>query len=364
MDAVGRRAVRRADRRGAAALPRRLRPRAGLHLGLFSHAGEVLGGSGLHTRLDGGGSRSATGCGRRAAGKGSRPRRAASLTRVGIERCRVERMDIQVEPEQRAGSLARRAEARLRRGRPAAATSCAPLLPRRAPARRDPLHAASRSDLDGSPCAAVDVRGVRRRRGGASSARSSRFALGAETGLHGRSPRSVRAQASVSTAVSASGRNVSPVASARSIGTFGRLRHSSPGSQSGSSYHSPMPCSRRMSSASQTSSVAPPSSGAGLLEDRAEGRRWPGDVERPPVALSSASWTSHSGEIADVDELHRPLRRRGRRPSVRPRRDAGTTRCSDPVGRLGRRSHPARTSAARSPNTSSTTRSHAALRAP
>src|SRR5580765_6865000 len=74
-------------------------------LGLFSHAGEVLGGSGLHTRLDGGVLEIGYWVRTSRVGQGLATEAARVLTRVGIERCLAARMDIQVEPGN-AASLA------------------------------------------------------------------------------------------------------------------------------------------------------------------------------------------------------------------------------------------------------------------
>jgi RimJ/RimL family protein N-acetyltransferase len=119
--------------------------------GIFSRSGEVVGGTGLHTRVASGleigywirTSR---------AGEGLATETAAALTRVGIERCRVERMTIQVEPENapslrvarklgyREVGLLPRELAPLRRGGP----------------RRDAiLFTLTASELGGSPCAEV-----------------------------------------------------------------------------------------------------------------------------------------------------------------------------------------------------------------
>lgn len=65
--------------------------------GIFARTGEVLGGTGLHTRVASGleiGYWIRTSRAR----EGLATETAAALTRVGIERCGVERMTIQVEP--------------------------------------------------------------------------------------------------------------------------------------------------------------------------------------------------------------------------------------------------------------------------
>jgi RimJ/RimL family protein N-acetyltransferase len=66
--------------------------------GVFSHAGDVVGGTGLHTRIASG---LEIGYWIRTSrcGEGLATETAAALTRVGIERCGVERMAIQVEPD-------------------------------------------------------------------------------------------------------------------------------------------------------------------------------------------------------------------------------------------------------------------------
>src|SRR4051794_6363946 len=66
-------------------------------LGVFSHDGSVVGGSGLHTRSAAG---LEIGYWVRTSltGQGFATEAAATLTRVAIERCGVARMDIQVEP--------------------------------------------------------------------------------------------------------------------------------------------------------------------------------------------------------------------------------------------------------------------------
>jgi RimJ/RimL family protein N-acetyltransferase len=119
--------------------------------GVFSHTGEVLGGTGLHTRIASG---LEIGYWIRTSrcGAGLATETAAALTRVGIERCNVERIAIQVEPQNhpslrvarklgyREVGLLPRELAPLRRGGP----------------RRDAiLFTLLASDLAASPCAAV-----------------------------------------------------------------------------------------------------------------------------------------------------------------------------------------------------------------
>jgi RimJ/RimL family protein N-acetyltransferase len=122
-------------------------------LALFSpDEREVVGGAGIHTRSEGGleigywvrTSRT---------GQGLASEAAAALTRVGIERCGVARMDIQVEPENEpslrvARKLGYREIGVLPR-------QLAPLV--RGGRRRDAvLFTLLSEELAGSPCAAVD----------------------------------------------------------------------------------------------------------------------------------------------------------------------------------------------------------------
>jgi RimJ/RimL family protein N-acetyltransferase len=121
--------------------------------GLFSpDETEVLGGSGLHTRSEGGLEigywiRSSR------AGEGLATETAAALTRVGIERCGVARMDIQVEPGNEASlRVARKLGYRELGLLPGQLTP----LRRGGPRRDAVLFALLRDELADSPCAAVE----------------------------------------------------------------------------------------------------------------------------------------------------------------------------------------------------------------
>jgi RimJ/RimL family protein N-acetyltransferase len=122
-------------------------------LGIFSHAGEVLGGSGLHTRFDGGVLEIGYWVRTSRVGEGLATEAAKALTRVGIERCGAARMDVQVEPANAASlGVARKLGydeiGLLRRQLP-------PLL--RGGMRRDAvLFTLVSEQLAGSPCAAVE----------------------------------------------------------------------------------------------------------------------------------------------------------------------------------------------------------------
>jgi RimJ/RimL family protein N-acetyltransferase len=122
-------------------------------LGLFSHDGAVLGGSGLHPRFDGGVLEIGYWVRTSRTREGLATAAAAALTRVGVERCEVGRMDIQVEPgnEPSLGVARKLGYAELgvmQRQLP-------PL--RRGNARRDAvLFSLLADDLGASPCASVE----------------------------------------------------------------------------------------------------------------------------------------------------------------------------------------------------------------
>ena len=190
----------------------------------------------------------------------------------------------------------------------------APLRPRRAQAGRRAVHAAARRS---SRRRRVRRRRTRRstRRGGASRAPAGALELGAEPGFPGTvAAFGLRPRKRVARRP-ATGRKVSPSASARSIGTSGSARHSSPGARAGARTtrrRRPRAGGPPRPSGSPSRCRAPRC----LVQDRAERRRGARRVVWP-APRRSARPTSQAAEIAHVEELHRPLRGRGsdRRPA-------------------------------------------------
>jgi RimJ/RimL family protein N-acetyltransferase len=121
--------------------------------GIFSpDEREVIGGSGLHTRSPG-----ALEIGywvrTSRAGQGLATEAAAALTRIGIERCRAARIDIQVEPENEASLRVARKLGYREIG--VVPRQLAPLV-RGGPRRDAVLFTLLPEELAGSPCAAAE----------------------------------------------------------------------------------------------------------------------------------------------------------------------------------------------------------------
>jgi RimJ/RimL family protein N-acetyltransferase len=121
---------------------------------ILSHAGELLGATGLHTG-DGTGLEIGYWIRTSRTGEGFATEAAAALSRVALELCGVERVDIRIEPENEPSlriprRLGYREEALLRR-------ALVPLV-RGGPRRDAILFTLSLQELASSPCAAVDYR--------------------------------------------------------------------------------------------------------------------------------------------------------------------------------------------------------------
>ena len=214
------------------------------------------------------------------------------------DRARELRPVLLVLPRGRRAVLGRRADRRRRRERP-------PRRGRRAAgARRDRGRRARAARLGGQ------------RPHHAASSSASRSGVSP-------TPSTSSACSSVAATVSSSGRNVRPAATARDASTSRKRRHSSlrVSTQSGSSIHSPTSCAGEERVVDLDGAGRRAGDPPGGVDHRPHRRR-PRDVERPGVALLGGT-DDPGGEVADVDDLHRPPRGPG---------DEDVAAAGDPVG--------------------------------